>query len=315
MTATNAGRAGPTTATILTGHSDSSAYLDARLAEAHRLVFRDGADAGDLYRRWFHADTGVLQAWPGPAAYRTATLQAGKFENGWRVMGPAPGRAGAVFVMRGGRERAVAPPEMTPADPRQLAPGPGALVKVHPLLGAESGGFWHVWSVGWQREAPERYRRVYLPIAPSGAVEVVALLTAVAPTRSTWAMKVLCGVHDGGRRDGALLYVPAETSLNAGWVAAAVNGVRSWCVGELPPFVAPLGPQPGPGWAPDPGDGRSFGERVCEALADVAGNTTDPVDYADAARRAIAALPGMRTLLDDSADRPTGARADRRRNP
>jgi hypothetical protein len=182
-----------------------------------------------------------------------------------------------------------------------LSPGPGDRVRVHPLVAAESGGFWHLWSVGWQRRAPERYRRVYLPIAPPGALEVVGRIAATAPPRHIWAMKALSGVHDGGRRDGAVLYLPSRAPLETGWVADAVAGVRPWCVERLPPFVAPL-PSPAgtaelpwAGWAPDPGGGRSFGEEVCEAVAVAAASTGDPDRFMDAALRAVAALPGMRS--------------------
>lgn len=265
--------------------------LTARLDVAHRLVRGHGADAAQLYGEWFHDDTGMMLDWPGPGAYLAAVARPATFEDGWTVVGPVVGPAGTVLVQRGDRRRMVAPPSMVPVDPRMLRPGSGARVRVHPLTGAESGGFWHLWSVGWQRRAPRRFRRIYLHLDPDGALEVVARIAASAPPRPVWAMKALCGIHPGGRRDGAVVYLPSRTPLDTGWVAAAVDAVRPWCRAGLPPFVDQIAD--GVGWAPDPGDGRSFGEAVCAAVARTAREHRGRAEFRAAAARAVAALPGM----------------------
>lgn len=264
--------------------------LAARLDEAHRLVRDRGADATTLYRVWFHQETGRLLDWPHAGAYLAAVTRPEAFQGGWTVIGPVAGAAGAVVAERGGRRRVVAPPQMLPADPRALHVGPGTELRVHPLVGAESGGFWHLWSVGWQHRAPRRYRRIYLRVEPSGALEVVARIAAAAPPDPVWAMKALCGSHTGGRRDGALMYLPWRTPLDSGWVAAVLRAVQPWCRADLPPFVDPLGR--GAGWAPDPGDGRSFGEAVCQVVADAANRHRDVSEFAAAARRAVSELGG-----------------------
>jgi hypothetical protein len=266
----------------------SSEVLAARLDEAHRLVREEGADATMLYRTWFHQETGRLLDWPQAGAYLAAVTRPEAFQDGWTVIDRGAGAAGAVVAERAGRRRVVAPPQLLPADPRALHVTPGTRVRVHPLVGAESGGFWHLWSVGWQRRAPRRYRRIYLHVEPPGALEVVTRIAAAAPADPGWAMKALCGSHTGGRRDGALLYLPWPTSLDTGWVAAVLRAVQPWCRPGLPPFVAPIAP--GVGWAPDPGDGRSFGEAVCQAVADAAEQHREPAPFAAAARQAVAEL-------------------------
>jgi len=262
--------------------------LDARLHEAHRLVREHGTDATTLYCTWFHQETGRLLDWPQAGAYLAAVTRPEAFQDGWTVIDRVTGAAGAVVAERDGRRRVVAPPQMLPADPRGLHPEPGTQLRVHPLVGAESGGFWHLWSAGWQRRAPRRYRRIYLHLEPPGALEVVARIAAAAPADPVWATKALCGSHTGGRRDGALLYLPWRTPIDTGWVAAVLRAVQPWCREELPPFVDPIGP--GVGWAPDPGDGRSFGEAVCQVVADAAERHREPAQFVAAVRRAVGEL-------------------------
>jgi hypothetical protein len=164
-------------------------------------------------------------------------------------------------------------------------------VLVFPLASGETGGFWHIWSAGWQVGMPEHFQRVYLRVSPSTAPDLVARVAATAPSRETWAMKVLCGTHHTGRRDGALLYIPADTPRDSGWVNRLVTSLAAICDGDLPPFVEPLGP--GIGWAPDPGGGRSFGQAVAAAVASASDRAADPVAFEAAALTAVRALSGM----------------------
>jgi hypothetical protein len=261
------------------------------LEEARRLLLDEGADAEGLYRVWFHRRTGKLTTWPDRDTYRATLVDRARFEPGWRVLDSAPGPAGAVLARRAARERSVAPPEMVPADPRKLSLTPGSEILVLPLASGEGGGFWHVWSVGWQRAMPGEYRRVYCPLVPAGALAFAAHVSEVAPANGTWAIKLLCGPHDAGRRDGALLYLPTGTSLTSRWMTRLLAAVGEFCNGELPPFVEPLGR--GLGWAPDPGGGRSFGEAVSAAVASAAEHAGDAHQFAAVALAAVRELPGM----------------------
>lgn len=258
------------------------------LEEARLLLREHQADSHTLYQRWFHRQTGETLAWPSAGAYRAAMLDGARFENGWRVVRPAPGLAGAVVAMRGGRERLVAPPEMAPQNPHDLAPGKGAALRVDPLAAGEAGGFWHVWSAGWQKQAPADFYRVYCRLSPACALAFVRRVAQAAPPGVVWAMKALCGEHESGRRDGALLYLPLDVPLTTSWLADLLPAIAPDCVGELPPFVQPLAP--GIGHAPDPGGGRSFGQAVCDAIVSSAPLADDPLRFAATALEAIEAL-------------------------
>jgi hypothetical protein len=268
----------------------ASEDVAADLEDARRLLL-DGVDAMGLYRRWFHRETGSPTAWPESGAYRTAILDPARFETGWRVLEAAARPAGAVVALRGGRHRVVAPPEMVPDDARNLAPGRGSTVRVFPLASGEAGGFWHLWSAGWQVRMPEQFVRLYCHVSPRRALDFAVLVATTAPPRPTWAMKALCGVHDSGRRDRALVYLPGDAALDTGWVARLIAELRTCCDGGMPPLVEPIAP--GIGWAPDPGGGRSFGEAVSAAVASAADQASDRTRFAAAALAAVRVLPGM----------------------
>jgi hypothetical protein len=270
---------------------NSAAAAAGALEEARLLLVNGDGDADILYRRWFHREIGAHTVWPDAAAYRAATIDPARFEAGWSVVASGHGQAGAVVVMRGGRERLVAPPAMTPDDPRDLAPARGSSVRVDPLASGEAGGFWHMWSAGWQAQVPQRFQRIYCCVEPRRALDAAARVAAGAPPRATWAMKALCGAHDAGRRDRVLLYLPFDTPLDSGWVARLLEEMRPACGQELPPFVEPMGT--GLGWAPDPGGGRSFGQALSEAVVSAVGHAADPPRFTSVALAAIRALPDM----------------------
>jgi hypothetical protein len=253
-----------------------------------------GEDGDGLYRRWFHRETQVYHSWPSSGEYRAVLLDPARYEPGWRVVRRAPQPVGGVVAMRGGRERIVAAPEMLPDACVSLDLRSGTRLRVHPLASAESGGFWHVWSAGWQREAPSRMHRVYLSLHSDRSLAFVAAHVAANPPRRTWAMKFLCGRHDAGRHDAALLYLPSREDVDADWVASLLRAAMPSCQDRLPPLVERI--VPGVGSAPDPGGGRSFGQAVCDALASVRGDADDADRFVDAAMDAIRALPGMASI-------------------
>jgi hypothetical protein len=214
-----------------------------------------------------------------------------RFEKGWRVLDAEPGIKGGVVAMRGGRERIVGPPEMTPEDARSLSLRRGALVRVDPLVTGEKDGFWHVWSAGWQKASPQRLQRLYLGVERRRALDLMARITAAAPARAVWYVKALCGTHTAGRRDAAVLYVSHDVDLSTEWRAALLASLASVCEEELPPFVSPL--TRGIGRASDPGGSVSFGQALCAAVASAAAHAGDAARFRAAALEAIAKLPGM----------------------
>jgi hypothetical protein len=266
---------------------DTGAVLDA----ARCILNEPGADADVLYRRWFHRETGHSIEWPSAAQYLAATRDATRFEKGWRVLEAAPGIKGGVVALRGGRERIVGPPEMTPDDARSLSLRRGALVRVDPLVTAEKDGFWHVWSAGWQKASPKCLQRLYLSVERRCALDLMARITAAAPARAVWYVKALCGIHEGGRRDSSVLYVSHDVDLSTEWRAHLLASLASVCTEELPPFVSPL--TRGIGTASDPGGGVSFGQALCAAVASASAHAGDAARFREAALAAIARLPGM----------------------
>lgn len=261
---------------------------DAAVEEARQIIFERGADAGLLYRHWFHHEIDETCHWPSAAAYRAAGLDADRLEAGWQVARSFAGAAGAVVAVRDGRERVVAPPEMVPADARCLMPVAGTALLLDPLAYGETNGFWHVWSPGWQSAAPERLQRFYVNVALPLALDFVIKFLADMPAGSTWAMKILCGTHKRGRRDGALVYLPADMDADAFWTPRLVRLAKACCEADLPPFVTPVAP--GLGWAPDPGGGKSFGEALCGAILSAAPQSADASAFRVAARRAVQSL-------------------------
>ncbi len=264
------------------------------LEHARSVLRQCGPDPSELYRRWFHRESGQQLRWPGASAYRGKLVEVGSYQPGWTVVGPVRGRASAVCVTRDGRERVVAPPEVVPEHAGVLTLRPGDAVRVQALAGDYVGGFWHIWSSGWQAAPPVAHKRVYCSVSPATSLSFVAAVLSLAPREGIWSMKALCDTHDAGRVDGALLYLPLEQSLQEGWVPNVVREVSRLCSARLPPFVEPL--DAGVGWAPDPGQDRSFGEAVCAAIATAYGSVEDASRFARTALDAIRALPGMTSL-------------------
>lgn len=266
--------------------------------EAARQLLSGGADADELYRRWFHDEQTTTARWPSAARYLSAMIDADRFRAGWRVLEPAsPGPRGHLvpyLVVDGrGRRRLVAPPQIVPTDRGDLAPGPGAEVRVDPLATGLSAGFWHIWSTGWQDGAPDGIVRLYLLPRPSELPTLVARVASVAPPDERWSMKALTGLHHDGRRDRALLYLDPSTPRAEGWVAeviAAATAASDPCV-VLPPLVEALTPTVG--LAIDPGGERSFGQVVCSAVASATAHASDPPRFALEARAALSQVAGL----------------------
>lgn len=226
-----------------------------------------------LYAHWFH-DGGPEWSFPSPAAYDAATLAPDLFAGGWtvRAAGPAhldaEGPDGRVERLAAG-SFALEQPAATPA--------PGLRLRRLMRTARPVNGFWHLWSDGWRDAPPEAppcvpappvrvpasLVRVYLPLARGREPEAARRLLHAAPPGAVWAAKFLSGSHIAGRRDPALVYLPAGGE-DAPWMAALLRGLGGLLGG--PPVR--LARAFHGGWlAPDPGDGRSYGEALCGALA------------------------------------------------
>jgi len=258
------------------------------IESARQCLLDPTVDETDLYNRWFHRLDDKAHLWPDTAAYWSAVLDPQRLESGWVAVARSDVLPGAVMAKRGGLDRLVVPPEMVPERSTDLLPSKGSRLKVHPLTSAVTGGFWHLWSAGWQRQAPERLQRHYLNVAPAHALTLAKLVATLAPPRATWALKVLSGAHDTGRRDRAVLYVPKPGFAPAKWLSALLDHLAPLCEPDLPPFVAPL--VPGIGRAEDPGAGLSYGQALCRAVMSAAPHKEDAEAFSRVALLAVQAL-------------------------
>lgn len=258
------------------------------IESARQCLLDPSVDENGLYNRWFHRLDEKPQVWPDTAAYWSAMLDPQHLESGWVTVGGSDVLPGAVMAKRGGLDRLVVPPEMVPERSTDLLPGRGSRLKVHPLTSAVTGGFWHLWSAGWQRQAPERLQRYYLNVAPAHALTLARLVAMLAPPRAIWALKVLSGAHDSGRRDRAVLYLPKPGSAPTPWLSALLHHLAPLCEPDLPPFVAQL--VPGIGRSEDPGAGLSYGQALCRAVMTAAPQKDDAQAFFRAARLAVLAL-------------------------
>lgn len=227
------------------------------------------ARAAWLYRCWFHAapladDTQVPAQWPSRAAYRAAALAAVPLESGWSVEGP--GREGQVRICHDDGRSGEAALINIVLDNPLATPLPGARLQRRRWIERDVGGFWHLWSEAWVETVPEQISRLYLPLAPGAMLRAATVLVAAMPPDATWAMKLLSGPHQPGRRDAGVIYLPKE-GLSADFLPRLMAELKPMLTG--PRLRLTRGWQGG--WvADDPGDGRSFGEALCQTLAELA---------------------------------------------
>ncbi|HEX8052159.1 MAG TPA: lanthionine synthetase LanC family protein [Thermoleophilaceae bacterium] len=150
------------------------------------------------------------------------------------------------------------PPGGSPGTARVLVPGASF---------QDALGFLYLRGRRPEPEGAPDIVRVYWNVTPAQALWLTRALPAVLDDADlAWEMKALDDPADYHRADSVVLYLPATA-----WPAArtAIAGVYA----RLPGAVAGPVPAtthelaPGLGLAEDPGDGRSFGEHLCTALA------------------------------------------------
>lgn len=268
---------------------DISDALDCLMAlrETSSELLGDSIALADyLYCHWFHEEAAPM-LWPSPGSYAAATARPELFENGWTVSSIAP--EGIQARHRDGREAMVLPGGFALED--SVAPlAPGLALRRLVRNAAPVPGFWHLWSDGWRaRGAPAHMVRVYLPVAHTSCRDAARTMLTMAPTTEVWAAKFLSGPHSGGRRDPALVYLPAGEEA-ADWVAALVAALAQYLTGPAVRFARPW---LGSAWLTlDPGGDHSFGQACCIAIAEVACAADPACDRAalesDIARRLVA---------------------------
>ena len=187
------------------------------------------------------------------------------------------GLHGTVVVrMEAGGIRAVARGDLTPEMTGKVGrtPKPGDRVAVRARAGGlVEGGWWRTWGGGCRAgQAPAGdLTRIYLgPRADLIHLLVPAVLGALRDLDVPWLFKVGAEWPMLARPDGAVLYLPdTAVGLAAGdatpVVAQLVGAVGGLVSGSGPALSVPVAQ--GISWVQDPGDGSSFGESVCRALA------------------------------------------------
>ncbi len=237
------------------------------------LAASGGAAADLLYARWYARPVGALEAfgpWDPPVASLLRAAHPGA--RAWASQSSPVAGAGvagtAVVDAPGGGRRAVCRGDyVTTRGTAGRAPGRGSRLRVLQRLGGHvTDGWWRTWGPEWADADTIRagVTRIYLaPRVREVAHLTNAVVTSVSTVTDTWAVKVGVDVSTLARGDGIVAYVPDDVARSAmGQVLA-----RAW--GFVRPGRPPLTFELAPGisWAEDPGDGDSFGEERCRALA------------------------------------------------
>lgn len=287
----------------------TAAALEAARALLAGCDLAPGADGADpltalLYDRWFHAMTGAVRNYPEAAAYAAIALAARPFEPDWIAEAPVEGVPGAIRARRGATLREAPPLFWVGAARDSLRPMHGEPLLLSPWRCAEQGGFWHLWSPVWPARPARRITRWYFRLAAEAEPGFVALLAAHAPLDRAFACKLLCGAHQDGRRDTAVLYAPVE---RAAWLATLFAALAP-CLesGDGPPFTEVLAP--GIASADDPGNTQSFGQHRCSLLASAARQRPEALSDAAAWRASVTARFEAEGLSLDQPWRRGGAR-------
>jgi hypothetical protein len=267
--------------------------------DAFRLLMDAGEEPGAsvpdlLYARWFHAG-GELWRFPSAAAFSAATFLPSLFQGGWHVVLPA--RDTILAAGPDGRQERL-PAGGFALEPPAAAPVAGTGLRRLARTADAIGGFWHLWSDGWRRAPPRRMVRLYLPLRRGTELEAARRLLPALPPDATWAAKFLAGMHLSGRLDPALIYLP-EGGETGSFVAPAIERMADLFGGAPVRLARPFGRA----WlAPDPNDGRSFGQALSEILA----RAWSQSDADPAAFRALACAglaPLMSAIPGDAHDR------------
>jgi len=201
-----------------------------------------------------------------------------------RVVGT--GRGGVVVVVCADEPpRAVLPGDHVHRAPdrRGVAPEVGDVLLVRRRADVPTDdGWWHTWGAGFDlAHRPDEVTRLYLAVRPDRVAQAVRTVTrCLAAGSERWSMKVVARREDLLRPDAVVVYVAAPLAevVASPLAASLVEGTSGLLRAATPPLTRPLAP--GVAAAEDPGDGRSFGERVCALVAAAAtGEGGDPTDW------------------------------------
>lgn len=242
-----------------------AAFRLLRSMRAHQAVELGSKEAlaEHLYGHWFHAiNPHRHHTYPTAAAFRLACESAFPLTEARLLHVEAD--ALQVQPMQGSALRL--PFGLAHAEPPQATLRTGEVLHARLMAQSEQGGFWHLWSRPWLATAPDRIHRYYFATLPGHEPTLAAAIARHAPQDAVWYCKFLCGPHPQGRRDPALLYLPAGAA--PAWLQALIDEARSW-LAEHPLRLSQRFAH-GVCRAVDPGCGLSYGQYLSQALAHAA---------------------------------------------
>ncbi|CAN7219234.1 T3SS effector HopA1 family protein [Knoellia sp. LjRoot47] len=230
----------------------------------------DASPADVLYRGWYAVRpprAGAPPRWAAPVAGTARAAHEAAVR--WSVDDTevvATGIAGVAVVATATGRRALCRGEYVTTQGRPgFPPRVGDRVRVLERPGSViQEGWWRTWGGRWDHGAvPEELVRVYLRPDQGEVGRVVHAVTSALAEADEWLLKVATTTEELERPDACVVYLAGpRREAHRDLVVTAVAGLTA---GDPPPLTERLAE--GVGWAQDPGDGRSFGEGRCEAVA------------------------------------------------
>jgi hypothetical protein len=255
----------------------------ADLCRARGVEIRSAPDVAQwLYGHWYTG--GGTMAPPASGAdlrshLRAAPASLARWLDGWVVVETSD--TGECVAGRDGAMRRLAPGDYGNLARPFAPPMPGDLLTVSARVdwSDPATGFWHLQSPAGPPGDP--LLRLYVGVDADQAAAAIAAITAILDgAEARYALK--CPSHAAGfaRRDSLVVYLES-----AAWPARASDIRRLGKAVALRPLTPPLtlAIAPGLAIADDPGDGRSFGQAICEALAPAARAAAGDPDHVVAA--------------------------------
>ena len=265
-------------------HSALAAAVDHARQALAGGVHEVTALAGALYGGWYCPLGPVYAGGPadsGGAAWGSGDLPYGppdlgellrlahhgsrRWERGWVVT--AVGLGARLTAVRAGRQRQLMPPDYINLVRPGVPPAPGEALEAPARVDWEDPAGWWVTESVEHGSPRDRALRLYWNLGAAAAADVVGALTAALDgAELAWALKCPREPDGYARRDAMVLLVPQYAW---GDLAPRLRALHRDIGGALRPGVPPLTKELARGLAlaEDPGDGRSFGESRCAALA------------------------------------------------
>lgn len=229
--------------------------------------------AEHLYAVWFTGSSGSAAAratTDGPptlrARLRAAHVADRSFEDGWRVLGAPAGAT--LHVEREGVERVVVAPDYVNTVRPAVPPRRGDMVSVaarREIVDADNGWWLTTGSAGAAPTAP--MVRVYWNCPAEAAPQLIRGVTGVLEAANEpYTMKCPLVPALFGRRDAVVTYLaPAGFVRLKPALRRLHRAMASTLIDAVPPLTLRLGR--GAAAGEDPGDGRSYGQSRCTAVA------------------------------------------------